>query len=75
METLLRWIFDLIPFGIATFAVCIVKGWILIRPADREFSYDWRKKHRGNFVLLAVITSLAGICALLVEAGIVRTHP
>jgi hypothetical protein len=75
MKNILSWLFDVVPFGISALALCVANGWILVRPADPEFSHEWRKKMRGRFLSLAVLTFIAGVACVLVEVDLVRTHP
>jgi hypothetical protein len=75
MHPLLKWLFDLIPFAIASLSLAMARGWILVRPDDPEFSQAWRKKNQALFVTLAAITALVGIACVLVEAGILKTQP
>jgi F0F1-type ATP synthase membrane subunit c/vacuolar-type H+-ATPase subunit K len=67
-----NFIFALMPLAIGIFAISILKGWILVRPHDPEFSADWRKKNRTTFLLCAILSTSAGICGLLFIFGILK---
>ncbi|MFO1482141.1 MAG: hypothetical protein U1F71_02145 [Verrucomicrobiaceae bacterium] len=64
-------LYALAPLVVGLLNICLLKGWILIRPQDRTFSEDWVRRNRRLITFLAIIPTIGGIGCILLVAGVI----
>lgn len=68
----MNWILAVMPFLIGIHSICMLKGWILIRPHDTRFSEAWVKRNKFALTGTAVLSTGAGICGILLLSGLIK---
>lgn len=68
----MNWILAVMPLLIGVHSICMLKGWILVRPQDTAFSEAWVKRNKFVLVGTAVLSTGAGLCCLLLLTGLIK---
>jgi hypothetical protein len=58
------------PLAIGAYTFAMVKGWLLVRPDDVEFSRMWREKNKKLILACATLSSNAGLAGLIYAFGL-----
>jgi hypothetical protein len=75
MKMVEAWLFALVPFVIWIGCVCLLRGWILVRPSDRDYSLKCVKKFRWGLLVVAIISPFVGAffaCGLWMFSGFIE---
>jgi hypothetical protein len=66
----MNFVFALMPLAIGIYSFALLRGWILVRPQDPEFSKQWIEQNRMVFRACAVLSTTAGVCCLIYAFGL-----
>jgi hypothetical protein len=69
---MIGWLIPLINFAIAFYSISLLKGWVVVRPQDLDFSKQWARKNRFLFLPLAIFSTFGGIVCVLFMLGMIK---